>query len=255
LETNICSIPKYSPDENYIAGGKEVRPHSLPWYVSIQYDETHKCEGTLIDDQHILTSASCIQKNPIPISYSNVFCSHYLLNSTYRISIEDLKYHSDYNVQTLENNIGLIKLSQRIQSFPSDRIIPTCLAQSIRLPSASNPLLVASWKTMANGTWSVINTDELRQTILTVMDDCSRIYKNYDSQKQICVGREDSKRDLCQGDHGSGLFQKQKYDVDRWIQTGIGSYGCEHASQGYPGVYTRVSAYYDWIQNTIEKMK
>jgi secreted trypsin-like serine protease len=253
LEPNLCSIPTYPPDEIYIVGGKEVTPHSLPWHVSIQYEEKHVCSGTLIDDQHILTSASCFQTSLVPIPYSIVLGAHYLSNSTRRVSIDRFMFHFDYNVKTSENDIGLIKLSERIQSF-SDQITPACLTRSITLLSVSNPLIVAGWRTMENGMWSVRNTDELRQTILTGMNECSRVHPKYDFKKQLCAGREDSKRDLCQGDSGSGLFEKQTYDTDRWILTGIVSYGCEYAEQGYPGVYTRVSAYYDWIQNTIEQM-
>jgi secreted trypsin-like serine protease len=253
LEYNRCSVPTYLPNETYIVGGKEVIPNSLPWYVSIQYEEEHICSGTLIDDRHILTSASCFQKSFIPIPYSVVLGAHDLSNSIRRISIDRFIFHSDYNVKTSENNIGLIRLSERIQSF-SDYITPACLFRSIRLPNISNTLIVAGWRTMEIGKCSVRITNELRQTILTAMDDCSGVDPKYDFKKQLCVGRKDSNCDLCQGDSGSGLFEKQKHDTDRWILTGIVSCGCENASQCYPGVYTRVSAYYDWIQNTIEQM-
>jgi len=167
-------------------------------------------------------------------------------------------FHSDYNVETSENDIGLIRLSERIQPF-SDLIKPACLAQSVKQPNVSNPFIVAGWHTMEgtmeNGTLSIVDTNELRQTILTIMDECSRVHPKYDFKKQICAGREDSIPDLCQGDRGSGLFQKQKYDIDRWILTGIVSYRCDSASDNHLGVHTRVSAYYGWIQNTIEKMK
>lgn len=253
MEYNPCSVPIYVPNETYIAGGREVRPHSLPWHVSIQYEEKHVCAGTLIDNQYILTSASCFQTSLNHIPYSIVLGSHYLSNSTHRIFIHSFQCHHDYNVETSENNICLIRLSQRIQSF-SDHIRPACLARLAQLPNKSNLMIVAGWRTMTNGTFSVQNTDELRQTILTVMNECSQVYEKYDLKKQLCVGRENSKRDLCQGENGSGLFEKQKHDTDRWILTGIVNYGCEHAPQGYPGVYTRISAYYTWIQEKIVQM-
>ncbi len=253
MESNPCSDPTYSPNDKYVVGGEEARPHSLPWHVSIHYQEIHICDGTLIDDRHILTSANCLQDNLFVQLYSIVLGAHYLSNATDRVPIDNLTFHRDYNIDTLANNIGLIKLSKRIQPF-SDRITPACLARSIRQSNASNPLIVAGWSTMENGTEFVQNTNELRQTILTVMDECSLVYPNYDVKKQICAGREASERDLCQGYLGGGLFEKQTYDIDRWILTGIVNYGCEYASQGYPGVYTSIVAYYDWIQNAIEQM-
>ncbi|CAF2360569.1 unnamed protein product [Rotaria sp. Silwood2] len=254
LDYNACSISAYPPYENHMMSGIEARPYSFPWYVSVQYKKIHRCAGTLIDNQHIITAASCFQRNLIPIPYSVVLGAHYLLNSTYRVSIERFIFHSDYNLVTSENDIAVIKLSERIQSF-TDRIRPACLARSIRQPHMSNPLIVAGWRIIPNNTWSVSFSNELRQAILTVMEKCSYVYNNYDLDKQVCAGTRGSKRDLCQGDIGGGLFEKQKYDVDRWILTGIVSYGCEYAQQGYPGVYVRISAYYDWIQQTIKRMQ
>ena len=84
----------------------------------------------------------------------------------------------------------------------------------MRQSHISNPLIVAGWCMIQNGMWSTAKADELRQTILTVMDECSRVYRKYNFSKQIYAGRYDSKRDLCQCDTGGGLFEKQKYDVD-----------------------------------------
>ena len=254
MEYNPCSVSSHPPDENRIVGGSEARPHSLPWHVSIQYNERHICAGILIDDQHILTAAHCFKLDLFPILYTVVLGAHRLSDSNRRISVARLKYHSDYNDQTFDNDIGIMKLSERIQTF-SDSIVPACLARSIQQPHGSNPLIVAGWGATRNQTLPVALTDELRQTILTVMRECSHVYRDFDIKKQVCAGTEDYASDSCQGDSGGGLFQKQKDDMDRWILTGIVSYGYGCAEKGYPGVYVRVSAYYDWIQKTIEQMK
>ncbi|UJR25911.1 hypothetical protein I4U23_007259 [Adineta vaga] len=253
LEYNPCGISIYSPDENQTVGGNEVRPHSLPWHVSIQFDERHICSGNLIDNQHVLTTAGCFQQSLIPISYSVVLGAHRLSNITQRVSIDRFIFHSDYNSVTSQNDIGIIRLHERLETF-SDHVKPACLTRSSRQIEKSKGLIVAGWRTVPNTTWSVSETDELRQTILNVKDNCPNLYKTYNTKKQLCIGTEHSRRDLCQGDYGSGAFDKQKYDVNRWILMGLMSYGCEYAPEGYPGVYVLISAYYDWIQKTIEQM-
>ena len=43
---------------DYIAGGW---PTSNPSMVSIQYQGHHRCAGTVLDQQHVLTTAKCLQ--------------------------------------------------------------------------------------------------------------------------------------------------------------------------------------------------
>ena len=51
------------------------------------------------------------------------------------------------------------------------------------------------------------------------------------------------------GDSGGPIFQ---WIGDRWEQVGIVSYGEEGCgTEGYPGVFTRVSYFHDWIQSHI----
>jgi secreted trypsin-like serine protease len=52
--------------------------------------------------------------------------------------------------------------------------------------------------------------------------------------------------DTCQGDSGGPLMA---FVDDRWVLAGITSFGYECAQPGYPGVYTRVSAFISFIQS------
>ncbi|XP_035204662.1 clotting factor B-like [Stegodyphus dumicola] len=97
-------------------------------------------------------------------------------------------------------------------------------------------------------------------------EECRRIYsKLYDrsissgiTEDFICAGLPKGSKDACQSDSGGPLMYKNNYqnlhfyqsDIP-WILVGIASFGFLCGEPGYPGVYTRVSNYMDWIENKI----
>lgn len=56
------------------------------------------------------------------------------------------------------------------------------------------------------------------------------------------------KSDTCYGDSGSSLTLKDR--TGKPYAVGITSTGEGCAQEGYPGVYTKISSYQKWIQNT-----
>lgn len=88
---------------------------------------------------------------------------------------------------------------------------------------------------------------------LTVsQDECKRgnaAHDISDLDRIICVGRNVPGKDSCQRDSGGPLVAK----FDNVIKlVGIVSWGNGCAQAAYPGVYTRVASYLDWINQHIE---
>ena len=86
--------------------------------------------------------------------------------------------------------------------------------------------------------------------VLTMANSqCRRAY-HWVNAGQVCAGVPQGGKDSCQGDSGGDLWW-----VDPWdgatVQIGVVSSGRGCAREGYPGVYTRVSHYFDWILDTM----
>lgn len=53
--------PQESSIDSLIVGGHETTIQEHPWQVSIQYEFTHQCGGTIIGAQWILTAGHCLE--------------------------------------------------------------------------------------------------------------------------------------------------------------------------------------------------
>ena len=60
-----------------IVGGAEVSPaFSFPWLGSLQTAYGHICGGSVVDKEHFLTAAHCIEGGALASSYSVMFYGH-----------------------------------------------------------------------------------------------------------------------------------------------------------------------------------
>eukprot|EP00966_Prymnesium_polylepis_P034267 796148-Prymnesium_polylepis.1 len=63
----------------------------------------------------------------------------------------------------------------------------------------------------------------------------------------LCAGFPEGGRDTCQGDSGGPLFVMPTGETDKAVLVGVVSFGEGCGFAGFPGVYARVSYFYDWI--------
>ena len=88
-------------------------------------------------------------------------------------------------------------------------------------------------------------------------DQCAEVYSRSSASyrrpiritsSQMCAGGVNSK-DSCDGDSGGPLISRGEVNLrPRFVQYGIVSFGPRSCGvNGFPGVYTKVAYYVDWI--------
>ncbi|XP_026477693.1 venom serine protease Bi-VSP-like [Ctenocephalides felis] len=110
----------------------------------------------------------------------------------------------------------------------------------------------AGWgSTQYGGATSSILQEVMLPAVTT--EKCQNAYSAFPNkiidERVICAGYEQGGKDACSGDSGGPLFWPVRVV---YFLIGIVSYGYRCAEPGFPGVYTRVSAYMPWI---VEKLQ
>lgn len=83
--------------------------------------------------------------------------------------------------------------------------------------------------------------------------ECARKYNRVREiiDKQLCAGGNEGE-DSCRGDSGGPLMALELGNTN-WYAVGVVSYGPSPCgTPGWPGVYTRVGAYVDWILSKLQ---
>ncbi|XP_004637831.2 chymotrypsin-C [Octodon degus] len=246
-----CGVPTFQPDVlARVVGGEDAVPHSWPWQVSLQYlkdtEWRHTCGGSLISSQHVLTAAHCINKSftyRVALGKSDLTVEDE--PGSVIVGVDTIHVHEKWNTLLIRNDIALIKLAEPVEL--SDTIQAGCLPEEGSVLPQDYPCYVTGWgRLWTNGPIA----DVLQQGLQPVVDyaTCSqwdwwgfRVTKN-----MVCAGG-DGVISACNGDSGGPL--NCQAENGSWKVHGIVSFGsglgCNTAKK--PVVFTRVSAYLDWI--------
>ncbi|EFX77154.1 trypsin [Daphnia pulex] len=259
LPASVIMSGKYQLiPEDKIVGGAVVAPNSLPFQVSLQRrgstgSFSQSCGGSILDANVIIDAAHCV-RGVTDLTIFRVVAGEHSLRTDSGLeqnrAVTRFVMHENYKPLTFENDISLLFLDA-----PLDLSVPE--AQPVLLPPPTSELdppagtivTVSGWGTTSSG--GVIS-DQLRSVDVPVVDDdvCNRAYGGTAASPQVypsmlCAGDiSNGGIDSCQGDSGGPLFTGTGASA---VQHGIVSWGQGCALAGYPGVYTQVSFFLDWI--------
>ncbi|XP_067237779.1 trypsin-like isoform X1 [Chanodichthys erythropterus] len=245
-QLDVCG---HAPLNNKIVGGQNAAVGSWPWQVSIQSASFggHFCGGSLINKDWVLSAAHCFQSSSLGTIGVYVGLQSQLgsnPNQVYRTASQVIT-HPSYNNATNDNDIAMLQLSSSV-SF-SDYINPVCLAAAGSTFAAGTESWVTGWGVLQSGGNQI--SDILQEVMIPIVSnsDCNNAYRGGITSNMICAGLlNQGGKDSCQGDSGGPMVFK---NGSLWTQSGIVSFGQGCAEPSFPGVYTRVSQYQDWINS------
>ncbi|KAJ0173667.1 hypothetical protein K1T71_010816 [Dendrolimus kikuchii] len=260
-------------DDDRIWGGDRTQLFEMPWMVLLSYDDAVlgprlSCGGTLINEWYVLTAAHCVEFLASRLRLDGVILGEYDVRTNpdcddtsqcappiRNVTIDYVIAHPGYTPENRSDDIALIRLSEPAD-FNLASMKPICLPISRDLQKESlenKKAVVAGWGVTEEGMQSPV----LMSVALPIVSnsDCAKDYKDLVrlSDGQMCAGGEENK-DSCSGDSGGPLmYPGNVAGRIQYVQRGIVSYGSKRcALDGFPGIYTRVAYYMDWILNNIQ---
>jgi secreted trypsin-like serine protease len=226
-----------------IVGGEPATPAQFPHQVTFRYNNRHICGGSIASANKIVTAAHCCEVGSAA-SFKIVAGDHSLSQNDgteQEIQVSNVAIHPDYSSFDLSSDICVLTLASNINLSGS-------AARTIELAADNDDptgdATCTGWGTTSEG-GSV--ADILRWVVVPIITNakCQEAYGSDVIPSMICAGLDQGGKDSCQGDSGGPLTaqvggQTKLVGIVSW------GYGC--ARPGYPGVYTRVSSFADWLR-------
>lgn len=266
-----------------IVGGQVTSQSEWPWQTALYFRvgdgrELFLCGGSLIAPLWVLSAAHCFgaetSSDPGDWAVATGIAElsfEGLAKGAVTRKVKRVVVHEHYNPNTQENDIALLELAEPI---PGSTI--TLQLTPDRALEADREATVTGWGLTR---WIEPRKDEqghvvgfidgetkqpvdpkeflspyLHKAEIPLIDfaQCARDYSSERSAidgRNLCAGLAQGGRDSCQGDSGGPMVVQT--GLGEWRQIGVVSWGKGCGLARYPGIYTRVSAFGDWIRGVV----
>ncbi|MEK2689929.1 serine protease [Bdellovibrio sp. GT3] len=248
LLLSVVFVFSQSAFSHDIVGGVEAAPGEFPWIVSLlDKDGKAYCGGSLIAKKWVLTAAHCMKYAPAKILvglYQMSQMEGAEIHTAARIINHPKKgyFSNDYDFSLIElaaeSAIAPVELNTQEIQIPTEPTAPAVMTT------------VAGWGTLtSNGAVpDILNKVDVP---LVPQESCNKVYSPFGfevTDRMLCAGLEAGGKDSCQGDSGGPMILKT---TEKTLLAGIVSWGMGCAEPNYPGVYAKVNAVTDWINQTM----
>lgn len=257
-EVSRCTIV----ETPLIVGGSQASHAEFPHMAVIGFgrndtDVSWQCGGTIISDAYILTAAHCLEsidKGPatkVRVGMSNFENPEHTMQE--RNIVERIE-HPEHRLPAKYHDIALLKLDVPLTLNPYVR--PACLEVD-HLPEGKTAIASGFGKTSYQSTSISENLMKVQLNYIS-KEDCEKAYYYRGRylpdgliSSLLCAGVLEGGKDTCQGDSGGPLQRVLEDPYCTYSVVGVTSFGKFCGLKNSPAIYTRVSSYLDWIENTV----
>lgn len=213
-------------------------PEQLFYHAAIITNNHLSCGASVIHEKYLLTAAHCIPGIPFNPSDFHVRLGHKSFDKMKICNVHSVKLHPNYTY--FKHDIAIITLDTKIELNNLDVLQ---LPESNAVLKSGEMLQVSGWgSAYLNG--PTVDTLQYAYVPFVDVDTCRKAYGHIVTESMICAGFESGGTDACQGDSGGPL-------VANHTLYGIVSFGEGCGLPDFPGVYTNVAYYRDWIDSEI----
>jgi hypothetical protein len=234
------AVPATTPR---ISGGTITEPGQYPYFTTLA---SRMCGSTLIHPDILMTAGHCQKayaaERLVFVGAHEVHGTQVVTAAETRLLIRQYP-HPNTDFVWWRNDLTLFKLDRPANSLPVQ------LNSDPDVPSPNSTLTVIGF----GATRTERLSDFLQEVDLYAVDPdtCRRQYSNVnpeavDPATMVCASHPLPDHDSCPGDSGGPLLDKVTGE-----EVGIVSFGMGCGDPNYPGVYTRISAYTNWIHDRI----
>ncbi|XP_001599663.2 trypsin-7 [Nasonia vitripennis] len=227
-----------------IVGGENAVIETYPYQISLQVYGSHHCGGSIVAANWVVTAGHCVGS---PAAYMTVRAGSSIRGQGGSVhQVDKVVRHEKYSTNRYGvplNDVAVLHVKEPFNFDDTRQPINLFELEEEAVPGKKS--IITGWGNTGKG--SPVQLQTVTVPIIN-KELCDTAYKSYGGlpDGQICAAYYGvGGKDACQGDSGGPLAINGRL-------AGIVSWGNGCAKPDYPGVYTEVAAFRQWIDKHLQ---